>query len=140
MELDISADDLIFLIKQNFPDAVHGVDFWCGHPVDDGSGERSGPAFIAQWNLDGSPPEEAELQTLLTSHAVALEADRTARKSNQARARRDALLSETDWHVTRAIESGSSVPAGMTTYRQALRDVPEQEGFPDNITWPEAPQ
>lgn len=24
-------------------------------------------------------------------------------------------------------------------YRQALLDVPQQEGFPNNITWPEAP-
>ena len=24
-------------------------------------------------------------------------------------------------------------------YRQALLDVPQQEGFPDNVTWPEIP-
>jgi len=24
-------------------------------------------------------------------------------------------------------------------YRQALLDVPQQEGFPDNVTWPEVP-
>jgi len=27
----------------------------------------------------------------------------------------------------------------MTTYRQALRDLPAQEGFPDTITWPNKP-
>jgi len=27
----------------------------------------------------------------------------------------------------------------MKTYRQALRDITTQEGFPHNITWPEKP-
>jgi hypothetical protein len=27
----------------------------------------------------------------------------------------------------------------MTTYRQALRDVPQQGGFPNTITWPTEP-
>ena len=34
----------------------------------------------------------------------------------------------------RALLKGS-----WAAYRQALRDLPEQEGFPFNITWPEAP-
>jgi hypothetical protein len=25
------------------------------------------------------------------------------------------------------------------TYRQALRDLPAQDGFPTNVTWPEKP-
>tara|TARA_R110000824_G_scaffold10573_2_gene46495 strand:+ start:1044 stop:1262 length:219 start_codon:yes stop_codon:yes gene_type:complete len=28
---------------------------------------------------------------------------------------------------------------GWRTYRQALRDVPAQAGFPTNVTWPTAP-
>jgi len=27
----------------------------------------------------------------------------------------------------------------LKTYRQALRDIPEQAGFPRTITWPEKP-
>ena len=27
----------------------------------------------------------------------------------------------------------------MRAYRQALRDVPQQDGFPDNVIWPEKP-
>lgn len=27
----------------------------------------------------------------------------------------------------------------MRAYRQALRDIPQQEGFPDNVIWPEEP-
>ena len=29
--------------------------------------------------------------------------------------------------------------AAWAVYRQALLDVPEQAGFPDNVTWPERP-
>ena len=29
--------------------------------------------------------------------------------------------------------------ADWQTYRQALRDVPTQEGFPWSVTWPEQP-
>ena len=29
--------------------------------------------------------------------------------------------------------------ADWTTYRQALRDVPAQSGFPANVTWPVEP-
>tara|TARA_R110000787_G_scaffold186342_1_gene297884 strand:+ start:1166 stop:1384 length:219 start_codon:yes stop_codon:yes gene_type:complete len=32
------------------------------------------------------------------------------------------------------------VPDAWRTYRQALRDVPAQSGFPDNITWPTEPE
>ena len=28
----------------------------------------------------------------------------------------------------------------MRLYRQALRDLPEQEGFPQEILWPEMPE
>jgi len=27
----------------------------------------------------------------------------------------------------------------MAIYRQALRDIPQQEGFPYNVVWPEKP-
>jgi len=33
-----------------------------------------------------------------------------------------------------------SMTEAMTAYRQALRDVPQQEGFPQTITWPTKPE
>ena len=49
---------------------------------------------------------------------------------------RDRLLAASDW--TQVADAPVDV-AAWATYRQALRDVPQQEGFPDNITWPEMP-
>jgi len=51
------------------------------------------------------------------------------------RARRDELLAASDSKVW-----PDYVPDAWRTYRQALRDVPSQSGFPENITWPTRPE
>jgi hypothetical protein len=55
--------------------------------------------------------------------------------ASRVRARRTQLLQETDWCAC----SDVTMSAEMTTYRQALRDLPAQEGFPHTITWPTKP-
>lgn len=57
----------------------------------------------------------------------------------KARQQRNRLLSASDWVNLRASEQGEPVPPEWLTYRQALRDITEQED-PLNIVWPEAPQ
>ena len=53
------------------------------------------------------------------------------------RARRDNLLSQTDW--TQVVDAPVDQTA-WATYRQALRDITDQAGFPENIDWPVAPE
>ena len=53
----------------------------------------------------------------------------------EVRAKRNSLLAETDYLAL----SDTTLTSDMATYRQALRDVPLQAGFPDNITWPTKP-
>lgn len=50
---------------------------------------------------------------------------------------RHRLLVACDW--TQAKDIPDSVSAAWVTYRQALRDVPQQPGFPTNVTWPIRP-
>lgn len=57
----------------------------------------------------------------------------------EARAARAALLQACDWVSLRAAETGRPVPAPWLAYRQALRDVTMQPGYPRHIVWPEAP-
>ena len=68
----------------------------------------------------------------------------TARKDAEAataaRATRDGLIASCDWMAIKAFEGGTTVSAEWATYRQALRDVSAQEGFPNDITWPEKPE
>ena len=74
-----------------------------------------------------------------TSEAV------TAELSNEVRERRNRLLSRTDWLVLRhrdqLANSGTTTLtpesfAALLSYRQALRDLPLQPGFPDQSTFP----
>jgi len=60
--------------------------------------------------------------------------------SMHAKNKRNTLLNKTDWVVTKSLELGEPVPDAWTTYRQALRDIPSQAGFPHNIEWPTEPE
>jgi len=55
------------------------------------------------------------------------------------RSRRDSLLQDTDWIVIKSYERGQNIPAEWELYRQALRDITEQTGFPYEVTWPTKP-
>ena len=65
----------------------------------------------------------------------AYDAANTAALAASERAKRDELLKATDHYGL----SDVTMSDEMTTYRQALRDVPQQETFPSSITWPEKP-
>ena len=53
------------------------------------------------------------------------------------RLRRDALRAETDW--TQLPDVPDATKAKWQAYREALRDVTKQPGFPLQINWPEKP-
>lgn len=55
------------------------------------------------------------------------------------RSNRDSLLQETDWIVVKSYERNENISAEWTTYRQALRDISTQAGFPYSIVWPDKP-
>ena len=55
--------------------------------------------------------------------------------AKSARSKRDELLKETDHYGL----SDVTMSTEMTTYRQALRDVPQQTDFPSTISWPTKP-
>ena len=56
-----------------------------------------------------------------------------------ARGTRDALLSATDYLFYTDAPYSSETVALYRTYRQELRDVPQQVGFPQTIVWPDKP-
>jgi len=55
---------------------------------------------------------------------------------NAVRNKRERLLSDTDWM---ALSDNTMTPA-WTSYRQSLRDITEQEGFPFSVEWPTKPE
>jgi hypothetical protein len=60
----------------------------------------------------------------------------TAERSQEVRAQRDHLLSASDW--TQVLDAPVDRQA-WAAYRQALRDIPQQPGFPLDVQWPEQP-
>lgn len=59
--------------------------------------------------------------------------------ADMVRRKRDSLISGTDYYI---LPDYPSTPEGLEAvkaYRQALRDITEQEGFPRNVEWPEIP-
>lgn len=60
--------------------------------------------------------------------------------TDEIRARRDRLLAATDWAVLPDSPLDAQSLEAVKTYRQALRDVPQQERFPSAITWPQMPE
>jgi hypothetical protein len=53
------------------------------------------------------------------------------------RQQRDQLLLDSDW--TQLLNYPYTNQADWATYREQLRNVPEQSGFPFNVVWPTAP-
>ena len=61
---------------------------------------------------------------------------------NQAQAvrdKRDKLLADTDWTQTDDAPLSSEDKESVRKYRQALRDITAQSGFPQEIKWPDKP-
>ena len=87
-----------------------------------------GPVFIDQV-VDGVTTTAAEQE-------ATYKAQKDAEQATSVRATRDAKLAECDWTQVADAPVDKAVWA---TYRQALRDITAQEGFPWTVTYPDAP-
>jgi hypothetical protein len=79
-------------------------------------------------------------ETTAVEQEVAYKAQKDAEQAKSVRQSRDDKLKETDWVVIKNLELNANIPGVWEVYRQALRDIPTQEGFPWTITWPVKPQ
>lgn len=81
--------------------------------------EWSGDSFVIR------DLTEAELDAILDE------------KKQQVRSHRNSLLSSSDWTQLNDAPVDASAWAA---YRQQLRDITTQEGFPSEVVWPATPQ
>ena len=84
------------------------------------------PEFMSQ---HGVTEEEYSPEDEMTDEELA----------SRARMRRDSMISRTDFYVQPDYPSDPEGLEAVKAYRQALRDVPEQSGFPRNVQWPAMP-
>lgn len=76
---------------------------------------------------------DEEIAQLKASQPTAEEI--TARKWERVRAERNELLARTDWRAS----SDLTLTDAWRDYREELRQVPQTQTDPDNITWPTEP-
>lgn len=86
-----------------------------------------GPVFTD--NEDGTAAQQE----------AAYKAQKDAEQAASVRSDRDRRLAKTDWRVIKVLEAGSLQNFDWAAYRQMLRDVPSQGGFPWNVAWPTEP-
>ena len=87
-----------------------------------------GPTFI--------DTVEDGVTTTAAEQEAAYKAQKDAEQAKNVRATRDAKLAECDWTQVADAPVDKAVWA---TYRQALRDITTQEGFPWTVTYPDKP-
>ena len=75
-------------------------------------------------------------ETTAAEQEAAYKARKDAEQAKNVREQRATKLAECDWTQ---VADAPVDKAAWATYRQALRDVPSQEGFPWTITWPTQP-
>lgn len=56
------------------------------------------------------------------------------------RDKRDNLIGETDYYLMPDYPSNPQNLEELKVYRQALRDISKQEGFPRDVRWPDVPK
>ena len=91
---------------------------------------------------DGRPGDESYLKRTLVFYGYPIgdELKTDEERAEEAREKRDQLLAETDYLLMPDYPISEEALAALKTYRQALRDVPEQTGFPNTIGWPSKPE
>ena len=91
---------------------------------------KLGPVFTDRPATDTEPAQTAAEQE------TAYKAMKDAEQAKSIRNSRTEKLKDSDWTQ---IADSTADKAAWATYRQALRDVPTQAGFPWTVTWPDAP-
>ena len=81
----------------------------------------AGDKWHLEWSVVEKTPEEKQNYYNASSARV--------------RAKRNQLLSDSDWMAL----SDSTMTTEWASYRQALRDLTAQEGFPHTVEWPNKP-
>jgi len=128
--LNVHGADLVFEGPQATGGTVYQYSMRQGVEQIDGKWHTKyvlGPIFIDQV-VDGVTTTAAEQE-------ATYKAQKDAEQARNVRVTRDQKLASTDWRF----RSDMTPSQEWIDYCQALRDVPSQEGFPWNITWPVEP-
>ena len=77
--------------------------------------------------------EEVEYQAKIFEYAAGAD----LRKAIEIRSIRNEKLKDSDW--SQCVDIPQTIKDEYAVYRQTLRDLPSQSGFPNSIVWPTQP-
>jgi hypothetical protein len=100
--------------------------------------EQIGSNWHEKWSaveMFADTSDKDGVTTTKAEHEAAYQTTLDAALATTERAKRDALLAATDYLAL----SDTTLSSEMTTYRQQLREVPQQSEFPNTISWPTKP-
>ena len=95
------------------------------HKIEEGTPAFSDGAWRQVWNVVELTDDEIQDINLAASIEV--------------RAERDKKLTDTDWTQIPNNALSDESKTAWATYRQSLRDITADSGFPHSITWPDQP-
>ena len=109
--------------------------------VRNGATQDANGNWVQAWSVVDMFADTTEdgVTTTKAEHEAAYQANLDAKAAESVRTQRDAELEKSDWMVIRSAETGVALDSNWATYRQALRDITDQIGFPNEINWPVEP-
>lgn len=134
----ITHELLIAAIQEKWPHLIHGEDYLVAHPIDTKTGKQRGPAYIMRWKGNNPPQPDKVTEAMLLISAQKFIPDHTGEK---VRMRRNMLILGSDFSQLPDVQASMSSKQAVAwkDYRQALRDITEQPGYPATIDWPVKP-
>lgn len=119
-QFDYSEYDIIEYVDSEFPEYNPEVE-----RIVEGTPLLEGDTWRQNWVTE--PLSEEEKQKILDDKIFSI------------RAQRNLKLTESDWTQSNDSPLSDESKLAWAQYRQELRDITSQEGYPHNVTWPEQP-
>lgn len=119
-QFDYSEYDIIEYVDSEFPEYNPEVE-----RIVEGTPLLEGDTWKQNWVTE--PLSEEEKQKILDDKIFSI------------RAQRNLKLTESDWTQSNDSPLSDESKLAWAQYRQELRDITSQEGYPHNVTWPEQP-
>ena len=131
--LEALGADVVFEGAQATPRDPYQVSTYAGV-------EQSGGKWYTKYVLGpiftDRPATATEPSQTAAQQMAAYKATKDAEQAKSVRTERNRRLTECDW--TQLVDSTAD-KVKWTAYRQALRDLPTQAGFPWTVVWPKQP-
>lgn len=140
--LGSNVPEQFYISKVDDKAVIKFIDNVTSEEVTNTSSEDGEATTTTQYSADvyyAERPWQDNVADIVRANLAAFLADAKAADATkvgyEVRAQRNALLAATDVYAY----SDRTMSDAMATYRQSLRDVPEQSGFPYDVVWPVNP-